>query len=197
MPTVEDLLASERSPCCDHEPASAYDVLFATGAGDREEGSPPPIKTVNVAAPVEVVSEFWSDYTRFPQFRAHVRDVQDRGEGRSHWVVAEPAGVPVEWDAVVTKRVPNEMLAWKTVPAPRSSTPGPSASKRTPTAAPAFQVRMSYNPPAGALGHGVAFLFGADPKSEMDADLARMKTLIETGVPPRDAAQPTRHTSSR
>jgi hypothetical protein len=29
-----------------------------------------------------------------------------------------------------------------------------------------------------------------DPKKEMDEDLLRMKTLIETGNPPHDAAQP-------
>jgi hypothetical protein len=29
----------------------------------------------------------------------------------------------------------------------------------------------------------------ADPKSEIDADLVRMKTMIEDGVPPHDAAQ--------
>jgi hypothetical protein len=38
------------------------------------------------------------------------------------------------------------------------------------------------------LGHLVASLFGADPKSEIDADLVRMKTMIEDGVP-HDAAQ--------
>jgi uncharacterized membrane protein len=51
-------------------------------------------------------------------------------------------------------------------------------------------IKFSYNPPAGAIGHAVAALLGEDPKSMMDADLARMKTLIETGNPPRDAAQP-------
>jgi uncharacterized membrane protein len=50
------------------------------------------------------------------------------------------------------------------------------------------QIRMSYNPPAGWLGHGIAAAFGADPKSSMDADLARMKMLIETGKAPHDAA---------
>ena len=44
--------------------------------------------------------------------------------------------------------------------------------------------------PAGVLGHAVAAMFGADPKSEMDADLMRMKHMIETGKPPHDAAQP-------
>jgi hypothetical protein len=33
----------------------------------------------------------------------------------------------------------------------------------------------------------VASLFGADPKSEMDDDLMRMKSFIETGHQPRDA----------
>jgi hypothetical protein len=47
---------------------------------------------------------------------------------------------------------------------------------------------MSYQPPAGLLGHLVAALFGADPKSKMDADLLRMKTLVETGHVPHDAA---------
>jgi hypothetical protein len=33
-------------------------------------------------------------------------------------------------------------------------------------------------------------MFGADPKSEMDADLLRMKTMIETGRAPHGAARP-------
>jgi uncharacterized membrane protein len=48
---------------------------------------------------------------------------------------------------------------------------------------------MSYNPPAGVLGHAIAELFGVDPKHEMDDDLMRMKSFIETGVHPHDAAQ--------
>ena len=42
---------------------------------------------------------------------------------------------------------------------------------------------MSYNPPAGWRGHGIAKAFGVDPKHSMDEDLVRMKTLIETGKP--------------
>jgi uncharacterized membrane protein len=47
---------------------------------------------------------------------------------------------------------------------------------------------MSYTPPAGAVGHAVARLFGADPKSELNDDLMRMKVFLETGRRPRDAA---------
>jgi uncharacterized membrane protein len=47
---------------------------------------------------------------------------------------------------------------------------------------------MSYNPPAGAIGLSLAALFGSDPKALMDDDLVRMKTMIETGKAPHDAA---------
>jgi uncharacterized membrane protein len=48
---------------------------------------------------------------------------------------------------------------------------------------------MSYNPPGGWIGHTLATAFGADPKTSLDADLARVKTLLETGRVARDAAQ--------
>ena len=50
-------------------------------------------------------------------------------------------------------------------------------------------IRMSYNPPAGWLGHGIATAFGVDPKHSLDEDLVRMKTLIETGHAAHDAAR--------
>src|SRR5438552_3642048 len=56
-------------------------------------------------------------------------------------------------------------------------------------------IKMSYNPPAGAIGYTIASLLGWDPKTMMDEDLARMKTMIETGKRPRDAAKRTRAAS--
>jgi hypothetical protein len=50
-------------------------------------------------------------------------------------------------------------------------------------------VHMSYCPPAGALGHGIAALMGGDPKRELDKDLMRMKSFIESGIQPHDAAK--------
>jgi uncharacterized membrane protein len=44
-----------------------------------------------------------------------------------------------------------------------------------------LDIRLSYNPPAGALGHVVASLFGADPKHAMDEDLVRFQSLLEQG----------------
>jgi uncharacterized membrane protein len=47
---------------------------------------------------------------------------------------------------------------------------------------------MSYTPPAGVVGHAVAKLLGSDPKSQLDQDLMRLKSTLETGKAPRDAA---------
>lgn len=47
---------------------------------------------------------------------------------------------------------------------------------------------MSYQPAAGTVGHVVAKLPGDDPKHQLDDDLVRMKTYLETGKPPRAAA---------
>jgi uncharacterized membrane protein len=40
---------------------------------------------------------------------------------------------------------------------------------------------MRYKPPVGILGHYVTSLFGKNPKSEIDDDMVRLKSLIEHG----------------
>ena len=144
-------------------------------------------KTINVAAPVETVYDFWSDVENFPLFMSKVIEVRDLGNGQSHWVVEGPGGVRFEWDAVITRQVPNELLAWKSVPGSTVQSAGivrfMSNNGQT-----SIDIKLSYNPPAGALGHGIASLFGSDPKTLMDQDLMRMKSLIETGNIPHDSA---------
>ena len=159
--------------------------MVGVGAGHRAVDVQ---KTIHIAAPVEKVFAFFDQFQNFPQFMSNVREVQVKGESQTHWVVAGPAGVPVEWDAVVTERIPNKVIAWKTVPGATVEHAGIVRLDSNPDGTTRVDIKMSYNPPAGAIGHVVASLFGADPKSEMDADLARLKTLIETGVRPHDAA---------
>lgn len=149
-------------------------------------------KTINIDAAVQDVYAFWSSIENFPMFMSRVLEVRpsERVDGLSHWRVAGPGGLPVQFDAEITRAVPNEVLAWRTLPGSPVAHAGivrfePDGSRGT-----RVQLQMSYNPPAGWIGHGVATLFGVDPKHSLDEDLVRMKTLIETGRPPRDAAQP-------
>ena len=43
------------------------------------------------------------------------------------------------------------------------------------------QIEMTYNPPAGLLGHAVATLLGLDPKSALDQDMIQLQSLFELG----------------
>jgi uncharacterized membrane protein len=147
-------------------------------------------KTIHVAAPVERVFSFWTDYQNFPRFMHNVREVLQVAENRSHWVVAGPAGVPVQWTAEITRVVPGEVIEWRSVMDSDVRHHGAVSFAHNGESGTRVSVRLSYVPPAGAFGHAVAAIFGADPKSEMDADLMRMKSMIETGHAPHDAARP-------
>jgi uncharacterized membrane protein len=149
-------------------------------------------KAITVQAPVEQVYSFFILWDNWPRWMSHVREVRVSGnvgdQVQTHWVVDGPAGTTVKWDAVTTALEPNKRIAWKTVEG--SAIEHAGVIRFTPTAdgATTIDIKMSYNPPAGAVGHAVASILGRDPKHQMDDDLARLKTTIETGIPPRDAS---------
>lgn len=136
-------------------------------------------KTISLDAPVEQVWDVWSSFENFPRFMTHLREVQRVDEDRSHWVAVGPAGVPVEWDAVVTDWVPQQFLGWSSVEGSEIETSGQVRFRSTSSGQTQLDVRLAYTPPAGAAGHAVASLLGADPKRAMDDDLVRLKSLLE------------------
>ena len=135
-------------------------------------------RSVTIEAPVEKVYEFWNDVENFPRFMSHVREVRRVGPDRSRWVVAGPAGAPVEWEAVVTQRAVNDSISWRTVEGSvvdhrgtvRFRPAGPSGTR--------LEVRMSYRPIGGEVGRVLASIFGRDPESIIDADLARLASQL-------------------
>ncbi len=145
--------------------------------GADESGKIVAEKTIFIDAPVEQVFDTWANYQNFARFMTNVLSVVPLDDNRSHWKVRGPAGVSVEFDSVAHKQRPNE-LAWESEPGSTVQNEGrvtlvPEGNGTRAT------VRMSYRPPAGALGQAVSSLFGANPKQEFDEDLNRMKQFIE------------------
>jgi uncharacterized membrane protein/CBS domain-containing protein len=161
--------------------------LIGVGAGRRAVDIQ---KDININAPIDSVFNFFSKYHNFPHFMTNVREVRDHGNGRSHWVVAGPAGISAHWDADITRFEPSKTIAWRSVPGSMVENAGMIRFETNQNGGTRVNIKLSYNPPGGALGHAMARVFGADAKSELDADLMRVKTLIETGHPAHDAAQP-------
>lgn len=52
-----------------------------------------------------------------------------------------------------------------------------------------LHLKFNYRPPAGALGHAAAAMFGLDAKSFFDDFLMRAKNYLETGMQPHDVAK--------
>jgi uncharacterized membrane protein len=158
-----------------------------TGVGSRRRAVDVQ-KTITIDAPLEEVYAFWSLYENFPLFMSRVLEVSPYDNPyQSRWKVSGPAGVPVEFDAEITWAIPNELIGWRTLKGSPVEHEGVVQLEPDEDGGTRVHVQMSYNPPAGWLGHGVALAFGADPKRSMDIDLVRMKTLIETGRAPHDS----------
>jgi uncharacterized membrane protein len=144
-------------------------------------------KTLRVNAPVDRVFQLLAHYEKFPLFMRHVQHVHTHPDGRSHWIVAGPAGITVEWDAMTTRLEPNRLLAWCTVSNAAVRHAGTIRFEPR-NGGTRLEIQLTYSPPGGALGHGLARLFGGDPKTELDEDLLRLKSFLESGKLPKDTA---------
>lgn len=157
-------------------------------------------KTIHINAPLERVFAVWADFENFPSFMTHVRRVRRLEDGRQgvrwRWTVDGPAGTAIDFDTEVTVFEADRLIAWRTEPASAVQHFGRARFIGNPDGSTTVEIKMSYKPIAGALGHAVAWLFGADPKHRMEDDLVRMKTYIETGKPPHDAAVQPPHAPS-
>jgi uncharacterized membrane protein len=149
-------------------------------------------KTISISAPMRTVFRYCTDYSNWPHFMTNVKEVRESGPERQHWVVEGPAGFTLEWGSEITRFITNKLVSWKSVEGSAIRHAGTMRFDENPDGGTRVHIEMSYNPPAGAAGHVLAKLFGVDPKTQMDEDLARLKTTIETGTPPHDAAVPTR-----
>jgi uncharacterized membrane protein len=135
-------------------------------------------KTLYIEAPIDQVYSFWSNYENFPLFMSHVREVEDQGDGHSHWRVSGPGGVPIEWNAVLTQQTPNEVIAWRSQAGSMLENAGMIRFTAAGTGT-RVDLRFCYHPPAGGAGQAVVELLGVDPRAKLNEDLGRMKSLLE------------------
>ena len=87
----------------------------------------------------------------------------------------------MEWDAEVIERVDNRKIAWRSLEGSSVHHHGEVHFEVVDDNATRISIHMAYDPPGGALGHAVAGFLLGDPKTLMDDDLLRMKTLLENG----------------
>lgn len=142
-------------------------------------------KSVIIDRPAQELYQFWRNFENLPRVMHYLDSVRiDNSNGkRSRWVAKAPAGTHVRWDAELTEDVPNERIAWRSLPGSNVDNRGvvrfqPAYGGRGTL----VTVEMEYNPPAGGFGAIVAKLFHKDPVQEIGEAIRSFKQLMETGV---------------
>ena len=137
-------------------------------------------QAVTIERPREEIYRFWRNFENLPRFMDHLEAVHVLDEQRSHWVAKGLAGTRVEWDAEIHNEIPNDLIAWRSLPGSEVDQAG---SVHFVPVAGGTEVRvvLRYDPPAGRLGAAVARLFGEDPSRQVAEDLRRFKQVLEAG----------------
>jgi uncharacterized membrane protein len=140
------------------------------------------VNTATINRTPEEVYRFWRDFQNLPRFMSHLESVQVIDEKRSHWVAKAPAGMTVEWDAEIVEDRPNQLIAWRSLEGADVDNSGTVRFDRAPgDRGTEVRVEVEYNPPGGALGAGIAKLFGEAPEQQIKGDLRRLKQVLEIG----------------
>jgi uncharacterized membrane protein len=139
------------------------------------------VKTVTVRAPAQDVFDLFTKPESFARFMRHVKEVRRMGENRWLWTVLGPAGVAFEWEGLLDRLVPNELVSWKSADGASIANQGSVAFETIAPSVTRLTIRLRYWPPLGLLGNEIAHLLGDDPKRELDEDMVRLKSLLEIG----------------
>ncbi len=151
-------------------------------------------RTLRVRAPLQRVFAALCDCERFPAFMRHVTDVRRHPDGSTHWVVAGPWGMALEWDAITTQLEPDRLIAWRTTATSALQHWGMLRleSGDVGTHAPEVRVHvyLCYSAPAGRLGQALARALRADPRTGLIEDLLCLKGYVEGAVAAGDGTGP-------
>ena len=160
-----------------HPPAggSAAVPALGGGAGRRIE------QAVTIERTPAELFDFWRRFDNLPRFMDNLESVTLLDEGRSRWVAKGPLGMRVEWEAEVLNEIPDELIAWRSLPGSDVDQAGSAHFTPAPSGGTEVRVILRYSAPAGALGDALAHVLGDDPDRQIADDLRRFKQVMEAG----------------
>jgi len=135
--------------------------------------------TVN--QPRNKVYNFWRKLDNLPLFMKHLESVEVLDTKNSHWILKLPADVAtVSWNAEIVKDEPNEMIGWSSLPNSMINNAGKvrfqDIADGTGTL---IDIVISYQPPAGGLGAGLAHVLNPIFKKMVDNDVQNFKQYMD------------------
>lgn len=131
-------------------------------------------KDIEVAVPVRVAYNQWTQFEEFPRFMEAVEEVEQLDDQRLRWV-AEVGGQRKEWYARITEQVPETVIAWESEEGARNA--GHVTFERIDEEQTRIRLRMEYEPDDILENAGDKLGFVS---RRVEGDLKRFEEFIES-----------------
>lgn len=131
-------------------------------------------KEIDLAVPVRMAYNRWTQFETFPQFMEGVKEVRQLDDKRLLWR-AEIAGQEENWEAEIVEQVPDHKIAWRSV----SGTPTAGAVVFEPIDDGHCRIMLTMEYEPQGLTETVGSALGFDGR-KVEGDLERFKELIES-----------------
>jgi len=134
-----------------------------------------------IKKPRHEVYSFWRKLDNLPLFMNHLESVEILDNERSHWVLKLPTGVTtVSWDAEIVHDIPGEMIGWSSLPGSVIDNAGKVRFRDTyDDQGTLVDVVISYQPPAGGIGAGLAHILNSVFKKMVNNDIQNFKQYMD------------------
>jgi uncharacterized membrane protein len=137
---------------------------------------------LDVARPVHEVFTFFRDFENFPHLLRELHRVEDSQDGRSHWEIRGRDGELIEWDAVVTKFLPNCVIGWESVPGAPVRSSGIVRFSPLPDGGTHLDIALDYSPLHGSLAAAARAFVAPRPGKRIRAELSRSAAYLESAA---------------
>ena len=138
-------------------------------------------ETITVNAPREKVYAFWRELSNLPKFMKHLKEVKEFSDTESKWVAHTPGHmVDVSWSAEITHEEEGKYLGWQSTADSMIENAGKVEFNDTlNTIGTQLHIEISYFPPAGSVGRGIASLFNGVFEKMIRSDIQNFKFYAE------------------
>ena len=129
------------------------------------------------------VYDFWRKLENLPLFMKHLKTVKEVDEKRSHWEASVPGNLTtISWDAEIVKEEDGKLISWKSLPGATVENAGKvDFQDSLGGQGTELRVVITYRPPAGKVGSGIAWLLNPVFRKMIENDIVNFKQYIETG----------------
>lgn len=135
-----------------------------------------------VNKPKDEVYAFWRKLENLPLFMKHLASVTEIDSKHSHWEAVVPGNIgKIKWNAEIVKEEQGHLIGWQSIPNSTINNAGKVMfNEALGGQGTELEVVISYHPPAGEIGAGIAKALTPMFEKMIKQDVIDFKDYIET-----------------